>query len=384
MKIHVEVYLASRLLQREQKTFSAQDLIRRIHSEFEDDRKLIGEYVRAYTVANISKTTSVAYNYLWRLGPNQYRCYHPTQDQPHLTKVDAAAKPWHRDVSPEYHYLLEDGPPEPDSAPAPVPAAAKKPSPVTLLQVLSVESIMTAREDLLTVEDWADPGPVLANARNRRFDLVPVTKGGRVVGTIRTKSTKMEELNARWLVSHDTSILDLIPLLASSSFPGLFVTQGRDVIGLVTPADLNKLPVRVELCRLVGGLEMGLANLVRECYENDRESILGTLAQSRSDKTRILYDDLAQGNADVEVSHLLYLADLITCVCKSSECREILGYASRKEAENALSDLTELCGPIMRMARPVLLDVQTDLPKLHDRVQRARDVLLKLRGQTKQ
>ena len=108
MKTHVAVYLASRLLGREQGAFSARELIDRVRSEFGEELSGLDRCARSQAVANVSKMTAVGHNYLWRLAPDQYRCFDPGQDRPHPTRLNASTKPWSRDVPPEYAHLLEE------------------------------------------------------------------------------------------------------------------------------------------------------------------------------------------------------------------------------------------------------------------------------------
>jgi len=106
VKIHVAVYLASRMLAGKKKTFTAKELIDRVRQEFDDWRPGVTFYVTSHAVANAKKATGVVYNYLWRTRYGIYRCFDPERDVPHPSRRDAATEPDAVDVPLEYCYLL--------------------------------------------------------------------------------------------------------------------------------------------------------------------------------------------------------------------------------------------------------------------------------------
>jgi len=102
---------------------------------------------------------------------------------------------------------------------------------------------MTSKKDLLSWNDQSELSPPRKEAEKENYDLLPVIQGERVTGVLRVKAETdtPEPLTNEWLVSCDTEIPNLIELFTTSEKPGFFVLQRQDVIGLVTPADLNKV-----------------------------------------------------------------------------------------------------------------------------------------------
>ena len=114
MDIHVEIYLAAQLLERERETFSAAELIERVREEFGDTRSGVETHAHTHCVANSPLNTSYVNNYLWRIERGMYRCFDLARDTPHPDRVGGRHRPEIQDIPPKYHWLLESkvSPPE--------------------------------------------------------------------------------------------------------------------------------------------------------------------------------------------------------------------------------------------------------------------------------
>lgn len=373
MKIHVEIYLASRLLAREQSTLTPTEIISRVEAEFGDSRPGVRTQTHSHAVANAPKNAGVVYNYLWRVDTGNYRCYDPSKDVPHPSRLDASSRPSLNDVPPEYRYLLENLFTSSPSAAVPLPWNL-------LDQVFTVGAIMTPLEDLLTAETGTEPKPALVEAVRRHFDVILQVEAGRVVGVIWAESGKVEALTGHWLISRDTSIPVLLSVFVTSDLPALLVLYGQDVVGLVVPADLNKISARAYVYSLIGELEVALAAFVQRSYANDPEAMLALLSENRRSKIKRDMEDMVQGDSDVDPIHLFYFKDLVDCVAKNPACYKRLGYSSRSAVKKELGGLVCLRNQTMHMVSPLLTTALEDLCKLCDRVTRAQDWLAKLRS----
>lgn len=107
MKIHVEVFIASRILGRNQTSFSTEDLIRFIQKEFGDSRPGVTTHVSAVCIANAPLNHAIGYNYLWRLDHGNLRAFQPDVDIPKLERRNHQTQPEAKDVPEKYHYLLK-------------------------------------------------------------------------------------------------------------------------------------------------------------------------------------------------------------------------------------------------------------------------------------
>ncbi|MBC8264591.1 MAG: hypothetical protein H8E47_10765 [Anaerolineales bacterium] len=107
MKIHVEIYVAAHMLQREQGTFSAIELVDRVRQEFGDTRPGVQVHATSHCVANKPLYTGYINNYLWQLEHGRYRCFDPARDTPHPDRVGGRIHPPLPDVPPKYRWLLQ-------------------------------------------------------------------------------------------------------------------------------------------------------------------------------------------------------------------------------------------------------------------------------------
>lgn len=106
LKIHVEIYLAAQMLQREQRTFSASELVERVRQEFGDTRPGVRTHADSHCVANKPLHAAYINNYLWHLGKGQYRCFDPSHDTPHPDRIGGRYHPLVEDVPADYQWLL--------------------------------------------------------------------------------------------------------------------------------------------------------------------------------------------------------------------------------------------------------------------------------------
>jgi len=106
MKIHVEVFIASRILCQRKPSFSPSEIIDFIHKKFTDDRHGIPTHVTAACVANAPMNHPYCYNYLWRIAPGEYRAFQPGRDQLSPEKKSFRFQPQKQDVPEKYHHFL--------------------------------------------------------------------------------------------------------------------------------------------------------------------------------------------------------------------------------------------------------------------------------------
>ena len=105
-KIHVEVFIAARLLAQRTDRFSADDLRREVEVKLGDARSGVTTHISAHCVANAPRNAATVSNYLWRLPSGELRPFDAGRDRPHPSRVDARTIPDRRDVPSEYRYLL--------------------------------------------------------------------------------------------------------------------------------------------------------------------------------------------------------------------------------------------------------------------------------------
>jgi hypothetical protein len=107
MKIHVEIYIGSRILGKNQPSFSTEDLIRFIQKEFGDNRPGVTTHASAVCVANAPLNHPAGYNYLWRLGRSDLRPFRSGSDKPNPERANYRSQPEILDMPEKYRYLLQ-------------------------------------------------------------------------------------------------------------------------------------------------------------------------------------------------------------------------------------------------------------------------------------
>jgi hypothetical protein len=108
MKIHVEIFIASRILGRNKPSFSVGELLGFTQKEFRDTRSGVGTHVSAVCVANAPLNHPTGYNYLWRVERDELRPFRPGADHPDPERVNYPTQPQTDDVPEKYRYLLTD------------------------------------------------------------------------------------------------------------------------------------------------------------------------------------------------------------------------------------------------------------------------------------
>jgi hypothetical protein len=242
----------------------------------------------------------------------------------------------------------------------------------------TAQDLMTAADDLLAVDAGMDWEPALRSAKRRHYDIVPYRENGRIAGIVQVVSGAREALTPRWLLSADTSMPDLLEILAASDPAVRLVLHGEKVVGLVSAADLNKMPMRVYLYHVVGSLELALAAYLRREHRGDLVELVESLSGKRREQVKEDVAQLPAGDADVDPIQHFQLSDLINCVEKREQLQKPLGYESRNQANVALGPLNKLRNCTMHLVRPVITSVPEDLGKLRDRVALAWDLIEQL------
>lgn len=157
-KVHVVVWIGSRVLSRNSESFSKQDLLAWARAHYGDERPGLSTHISSYCVAS-SEANPGAYRYLTRVGRGRYRPYRDG-DEVHPSKTQAPTCPEAYDVPPEFVTLLmldaaEGTPAAPsaegtdgDSGAPPVPRA-REPGPE-----LSEDELKARLKDWLEAQEW--------------------------------------------------------------------------------------------------------------------------------------------------------------------------------------------------------------------------------------
>lgn len=176
------------------------------------------------------------------------------------------------------------------------------------------------------------------------YDIIGVREDGLISGFAR-KSDFSEGKLGDYLIpfAENEKISESTPLIELlKSFQGLdriFVLILGEVGGIVTPGDLQKVPVRMWLFGLISLIEMQLARIVRECYHD--EVWKGYISEKRFKEATKILSDRRKNNAAIDLVDCLQFCDKRDIVLKKKEIRKRLD-VSKKSCDRFLNKLEKL------------------------------------------
>jgi len=100
------------------------------------------------------------------------------------------------------------------------------------------------------------------------------------------------------------------------------------VVGLITPADLNKTAARASFYLLIAEFERRLVRLIRRELPNEAD-YCKYLTKERITKLRKEQDDASKEDLGLNLSYYLYLTDLANIARKDPILRQKLGKPSK-------------------------------------------------------
>lgn len=253
-----------------------------------------------------------------------------------------------------------------------------------LARDLTALGIATPAEDLLGFSVDDDVSSARSALAGPQFDYAPVFSDGRLVGRVAremleggggsTVGDVFEPLTSRFLVSADSPIAKVMRWLQTERC--LLLLDGQDFVGLVSPADLNRHPVRVYFYMLLADFEIRLAALIRRLHP-DRTSLSGFLSEGRREALERRYRDAIRRDVDVDLVGLFDLKDLCRVAGRSRKVRDALGFPSATKWDENIGSLINFRNLVMHPTRNLLGDV-ADLDRLVEMDRRLRSLLARL------
>lgn len=144
-------------------------------------------------------------------------------------------------------------------------------------------------------------------------------------------------IDATMIVAETLPVADLFETLQKQPF--LFVLQGRRIFGIVTKADLQRVPVRILMFGLITLLEMNLRESIRQYYgDNGWDHLLNEKRLGDAKKlqnTRIIKD------ASIGLLECTQLCDLKEIIARGPLLQEIFLGLSKKQFCTRLEQIEE-------------------------------------------
>lgn len=157
----------------------------------------------------------------------------------------------------------------------------------------------------------------------REFDVAGVkeTEGGEVIGYLVTDELEDGEvrkyvkvISPELLISDSTPIADIFMALTLRDFA--FVLYGKQIIGIITKADINKPPVRIYLFGMISLFEMHLNSWINHYFpDNNWEP---EIPDNRIRDARDIYEKRKGNNQDLSLLECLQFCDKRDLLAKSN------------------------------------------------------------------
>jgi len=233
---------------------------------------------------------------------------------------------------------------------------------------------MTPREKIISFPVETSLNLLYDAAREHHFDIIPLSLNGTIDYFYYIQNNSIYPMTKEWLLSHDTPILVLILLFVQSQKPAYFVFHKQEIVGIVTPAELNKIQAKVFFYHLIGNLEMVLVDYFRRSYGIDENEILKLLKKKRLEEIQKRYFELKSGNAEVDLIRVLNFSDLCKMIIHDETLRKKFSFNSQKETKKILCDIVLFRNDVMHPVRYLIQKVPEDISKLEKRIQKIIDV----------
>ena len=181
--------------------------------------------------------------------------------------------------------------------------------------------------------------------RARDFDVVGVRIEGQVVGYVEQGSLRDGSCGQYRRPLEEAAVVGdaepLLPVLMGlNRAPFLFVNTFGQVGGIITPADLEKAPVRMWLFGVVTLIEMRFTELIeRHCPE---EIWKDYLSEARLKKAQELLAERRRRHQALSLLDCLQFSDKGQIIARNEDVRKLTVFPSRNRAEEATKRLEQL------------------------------------------
>jgi hypothetical protein len=199
---------------------------------------------------------------------------------------------------------------------------------------ITIESIATPRSMLVLRQKrhWPD---FMDESELKEFDHVPVTEGDEIVGVYERERGTLRDLSETMFMASDSSLLSFAENADRRKFA--FVVRESQIVGIVTLADIQKLPVYCVLFSLLMSVEMLLMETIRRACQEDPDEWMTHLDSRAIKQIERYWKQANQKNVAIDKLSCASFGDEVTAA-------EGLGLLSSNESATLerLNDLRDL------------------------------------------
>ncbi len=213
-----------------------------------------------------------------------------------------------------------------------------------------------------------DEKELLKVAEDNGYSYFPVKEDGLINGIMTVDSLKSGEreimpLTSDWLIAADTPILHLLELFAEDDTRNFFVLSSSKVMGMVSPADLNRIPARASVYLLVAHYETLVTELIRQEIGETDEAISRYLSEKSIEKARETRNKKRSKDLELPLIRYVNLFDLVEIVKQHDELRDRLEFESKKSVDTMKFDIVR--NPVAHLNN-LLINSKDDIKKIND------------------
>jgi hypothetical protein len=240
-----------------------------------------------------------------------------------------------------------------------------------------------ATYELFAPEPHEDAASVHQQMDDRKIDVAPLNEHPNYHRYIDAKELSNGQcgkyahlIDVTMIVAETLPVVDLFEMLQKQPF--LFVLQGRSIVGIVTKADLQRVPVRILMFGLITLLEMNLRESIREYYGDD-DWIRLLNDEERLQKARDLQAKRISKDASIGLLECTQLCDLKEIIACGPLLQEIFLGLPKKRFRNRLKQIEKYRNDL---AHAQVLDIELLLDIFSEIKQclRASDIWLRARA----
>lgn len=252
-----------------------------------------------------------------------------------------------------------------------------------LLCSLTVRLIMTPKDGFVTCRN-DEPITLLVN-RLKKFDSLPVSAKKIKYFVSKTEVERFFENNrlakvkdVKQPISEEVTISDneqIHNYFLKWKEP-LFVTKQNEVVGIVTPADLNKIPSKMVFYILISSFEELLIKSIKSLNVTPKK-IKGYIGFTRWWDALGRYIQAREENFGLSWIECLNTRDLIDIACSNRSIRKLLNYSREIEARESLKSLAFLRNKVMH-AGYIIIQNEKQLIKRRAEYRRIRQHIIDL------
>jgi hypothetical protein len=193
-------------------------------------------------------------------------------------------------------------------------------------------------EPLASFDEGASAAEVRQCMQAKGLDVIGIRTGGEIVGFVERRfledgpcGLSQRLLSEARVLSDSAPLLSVLTEMNHASF--LFITILGAIGGVITPAHLQKPPVRMWVFGIVTLIEMRCVELIERHCPGDHWK--EHLSEGRLQKAQSLLDERARRNQTVRLIDCLQFSDKGQIIARNEEIRQHTIFASRRQAEDA-------------------------------------------------